>query len=325
MTFRILSMMDLGPFPGLLDLLCKVAEVDQLPSDQALLEERISCYDGFLTPLTVQTSSSVISRAEKLKFVATASTGIDHIAMTQAQEHGIAVLSLKDDTLFLSQITSTAELAWALLLAVMRHIPEAVSSARQGHWARDQYRGHQLSGKTLGVLGYGRLGNIVAEYGKAFRMRILACDRKPVEAAAAIEMVDFDTLVAYSDVITIHIHLTEENRQLFNRDVFQNMKSGAVLINTSRGGIVDESALIDALESGHLAGAGLDVIDGEWRSDLDQHPLITYSRYHPNLIITPHIGGVTYESQRMAYERIISKVIEFIENQEEAEEKPCIR
>jgi len=318
-------MIDLSPFPGLLDPLGRVAEVDQLPSDQVLLEEKISCYDGFLTPLTVQTSPSVISRAVKLKFVATASTGIDHISMAQARDHGITVLSLKDDTFFLSQITSTAELAWALLLSVMRHIPEAVSSARQGHWARDHYRGHQLSGKTLGVLGYGRLGRIVAEYGKAFRMRVLACDTKPVQVAEGVQLVGFDTLVASSDVLTIHIHLTEENRLLFNRDVINKMKSGAVLVNTSRGGIIDETALIGALESGHLAGAGLDVIDGEWRTDLDQHPLIIYSRHHPNLVITPHIGGVTYESQRLAYERIISKVIEFIENQEETEEKPCIR
>lgn len=315
MTIRILSMMDLDLFQGLLDPLRKVADVHQLPADQSALEENIIDYEGFLTPLTVQTSAEVIRRAEKLKFVATASTGIDHIDTTQAESCGIRILSLKDDTQFLSQITATAELAWGLLLSVMRHIPEAVSSARRGVWARDRYRGHQLSGKTLGILGFGRLGRIVADFGKAFRMNVLACDTKPLPTTEGVSQVDFETLLSASDVITIHIHLTPDNRLLFDSQVFSRMKPGAVLINTSRGAIIDENALIEVLESEHLAGAGLDVINGEWRSDLDQHPLLVYSRNHPNLVITPHIGGVTYESQRMAYERIISKVFDFLENQ----------
>jgi D-3-phosphoglycerate dehydrogenase / 2-oxoglutarate reductase len=323
MPIRVLSMLDLSYFPGLLDPLRKLVEVHQLTADQAVLQEQISDFDGFLTPLTVQTNQLVLSRAGKLKFIATASTGTDHIAVSLAEKQGITILSLKEDFHFLRQITATAELTWALLLSVMRFIPDAVASARQGDWARDLFRGHQLSGKTLGVLGYGRLGSIVADYGKAFRMSVLACDTKPILVTEGVLPVDFDVLLASSDVLTIHIHLTDSNRRLFNSKVFSRMKSGSVLINTSRGAIIDEIALLEALESGRLAGAGLDVIDGEWRSDLDRHPLIVYSRDHPNLVITPHIGGVTYESQRMAYERIISKVIDFLVNQELGEEKPC--
>jgi D-3-phosphoglycerate dehydrogenase len=116
-----------------------------------------------------------------------------------------------------------------------------------------------------------------------------------------VELVDFATLLRESDVLSIHIHLTEENRHLFRRDTFAQMKPGAVLINTSRGAILEESSLLEALETGHLGGAGLDVVDGEWSVDLRDHPLIRYARNHENLVISPHVGGVTYESQRAAF------------------------
>jgi len=126
-----------------------------------------------------------------------------------------------------------------------------------------------------------------------------------------VEMVSLDELLRQADVISIHIHLTEENRGFLSRDVISRMKPGAVLINTSRGAVVDESALLDALASGQLAAAGLDVIEGEWRTDLADHPLIEYARTHDNLIITPHVGGVTYESQAMAHAATAEKLIAF--------------
>ena len=150
----------------------------------------------------------------------------------------------------------------------------AFDAAKAGHWARDEFRGHQLSGKTLGILGYGRLGRMAAEYGKAFRMRVLACDVRKVEPAEGVEIVDFERLLRESDVLSIHIHLTEENRGLINTGAFAMLKPGAVLINTSRGAIVDEQAFLEALLSGRLAGAGVDVIEGEWNENLADHPLI---------------------------------------------------
>jgi len=220
---------------------------------------------------------------------------------------------LRHDTEFLDSITATAELAWGLLLATVRRLPWAFDAAKAGHWARDGYRGHQLSGKTLGILGYGRLGRIVAEYGKAFRMRVIACDVREVKAADGVQMVDFDTLLRESDVLSLHIHLTEENRGIINAETFAKMKLGAVLVNTSRGAIIDEKAFLDALLSGRLGGAGVDVIEGEWDEDLSRHPLIRYANEHENLVISPHIGGVTHESQRMVYEHTVSKLVDYLE------------
>jgi D-3-phosphoglycerate dehydrogenase len=166
---------------------------------------------------------------------------------------------------------------------------------------------------TLGILGYGRLGRIVGQYGKAFRMRVLACDVRSVTPDEGVTMVDLDTLLRESDVLSIHIHL-QGNEGLIGRKEFAKMKSGAYLVNTSRGGIIDEAAFLEALESGKLAGAGVDVIHGEWDPNIGEHPLIRYARTHDNLIISPHIGGVTYESQDMTLRHTVMKLKRFLES-----------
>jgi D-3-phosphoglycerate dehydrogenase len=301
--WRVLNMADVSEIPDALDSLRQVAEVVSFPIDRQVLCEQIGQFDAYFATLAVRLDREVLQGADRLRAVATPSTGLDHLDLDVLRQRNIAVISLKDDTAFLDRITATAEMAWCLMLAVMRRLPWAFDAARQGHWARDEFRGRQISGKTLGILGYGRLGRMVADYGRAFRMRVLACDARPVRPAPGVELVDFADLLAESEVLSIHIHLTEENRKLINAEAFARMKPNAVLINTSRGAIVDEGALLAALESGRLAGAGLDVIEGEWRDDLDRHPLIAYANSHQNLVISPHLGGVTVESQRMAYAR----------------------
>jgi D-3-phosphoglycerate dehydrogenase len=274
------------------------------------LAEHFPDADAYYATLRVQITRPLLERAVRLRAIATASTGLDHIDLQAAAERGIEVISLKDERQTLDRITATAELAWALLLACERRIPAAFDAARQGRWGRDEFRGHQIAYKTLGILGCGRLGTIVSQYGRAFRMNVIGYDTQPVRVEG-VEMVSLDELLRRADVISIHIHLTEENRGFVSRDVISRMKPGAVLINTSRGAVVDESALLDALASGHLAAAGLDVIEGEWRTDLANHPLIEYARSHDNLIITPHVGGVTYESQAMAHAATAEKLIAF--------------
>ncbi|MEX2306805.1 MAG: NAD(P)-dependent oxidoreductase [Pirellulales bacterium] len=304
-------MVDVAACPDVLKPLQTIGEVIELPACQDALLERIHEFDAFVTSLAVQTNREILENARKLQVIATPSTGVDHIDVTEAQKRGITVLSLKDDSEFLRKVTATAELTWGLLLALVRRLPAAFTAARAGRWARDEFRGTQLFGKTLGVVGYGRLGKMVAEYGLAFGMRTLLCDVKKVPTPSGVEQVDFDTLLQCSDVVTIHVHLSDSTRGMFDDTAFRNMKPGAVLINTSRGGIIDECALLMALETGRLAGAGLDVIDGEWRRDLDQHSLIRYANEHENLLISPHIGGVTRESQTVAYERIVQRLIQF--------------
>ena len=165
-------------------------------------------------------------------------------------------------------------MAWTLLLAVIRHPPWSFEAAKRGWWTRDRFRGHQLVGKTLGILGYGRLGRIMGRYGRAFLMRVIPHDIRDVASEEGVELVDFDTLLRESDILSIHIHLTQENRNLFTPEVFGKMKKGSCLINTSRGAIIDEGAFLEALENGHPGCAGIDVITGEWDADLQNHPLI---------------------------------------------------
>jgi D-3-phosphoglycerate dehydrogenase / 2-oxoglutarate reductase len=319
MIKTILSMADVTACPEVLKPLKEIARVVEMPPRQDLLIEGIHEFDGFLTSLAVQTNRDVLQKACRLKVIATASTGLDHIDIAEAQRNGVRVLSLKNDTEFLRNITATAELAWCLLLALARRLPAAATAARNGRWARDEFRGSQLSGKTLGVVGYGRLGRIVAEYGKAFGMRTIACDVKPILVSTGVEQVDFDTLLQCSDVVTIHVHLADETHNLFNEKAFESMKPGAILINTSRGAVIDESALLAALKAGRLAGAGLDVINGEWRQDLASHSLIRYANDHENLLITPHVGGVTKESQSMAFARIVQRLVEFFDETSDRE------
>jgi D-3-phosphoglycerate dehydrogenase len=317
MRWKILDMADITAYPGVFEPLAKLADVVSLPPEQSMLYDRIPEFHAYFASLQVRADRPVLERAGQLRVIATSSTGTDHLDLVAAAERHITILSLKNDTEFLDGITATAELAWGLLLAVVRRLPWATAAAFRGDWARDRFRGRQLSGKTLGILGYGRLGRMVAEYGKAFRMKVLACDVRPVRPADGVTMVDFETLLRQSDVLSVHIHLTEETRGLLDERALARMKPGAVLINTSRGAVVNEAALLAALESGQLAGAGVDVICGEWDANLASHPLIRYANAHENLVISPHIGGVTYESQHLAMEHTVAKLLKFLEEQGE--------
>jgi len=303
--------------------------LDHLPQIKHFLEENfaviyIDCdperlakflpkADAYYAALQIRVSEELMKKAPKLKAIATPSTGLDHIDIGQAEQLGIAVLGLKDDRQFLDKIPATAELAWTLILACSRRLCAAAQAGRDGNWARDKFRGHQIACKTLGILGCGRLGTMVARYGQAFNMKVIGCDKLKIDIPY-VEQVSFDELLGRSDILTIHIHLTEENKNLINRQAFAKIKPGAILINTSRGAVIDEAALLEALEDGGISAAGLDVIVGEWRDDLADHPLITYSRTHENLIITPHIGGVTYESQEMAFRQAAQKLADYLQS-----------
>ena len=312
MKYKILNMADISQFSNVLAPLNDIAHITTLQPRPSLLANRIGEYDAYIATLKVRVDAEVLSNAPRLKVIATPSTGLDHIDMDLCSAGNIAVLSLKEETEFLDSVTATAELAWGLLLSVARHIPWTFQAACNGHWARDEFRGTQLSGKTLGILGLGRLGHIVAQYAHAFRMNVIACDIAPVDPPEYVEMTDFDTLIANSDVLSLHIHLTDDNHHLIHEGVFRQMKSSAILINTSRGAVIDEAALLKALKHKWIAAAGLDVIHGEWDKDLVNHPLVQYAATHNNVVISPHIGGVTYESQRMTLEFIVNKLRAFL-------------
>lgn len=311
---RVLSLVDLKLAPHALEPLRAVAKVDHWPANRPRLLEQIERYDALFANTNVLVDAAVIARARRLRVVATPSTGTDHIDKTALAKRGIALLSLAREYDLLDQFTATAECAWGLLLACTRQIPAGFAAVRRGDWARERFTGRQLSQKTLGVVGVGRLGKMVVEYGKAFRMRVLGCDPRPFRIAG-VRRVDFNTLLAQSDVISIHVHLADQTRGLFSRRQFARMKPGVVLINTSRGAIVGEAALLDALQSGKVAAAGLDVIDGEWMKDITRHPLVRYAQTHDNLVITPHIGGATVESIAGARIFMARKLADFLASQ----------
>ena len=226
------------------------------------------------------------------------------------------MLSITRDYGLLNEFTATSECAWLLLLACSRHFRAAVRHVQEGRWEGEKFRGRQLFRRTLGVLGIGRLGRMSVEFGKGFRMRVLGCDRLPFEIDG-VEQVDFDTLLSESGAILIHIHMTPDNYHLFDASVFDRMKPGAVLVNTSRGDIIDESAAIAALESGKLAALGVDVVHDEWREDMRTNPLIEYSATHDNVVVTPHIGGCTMHSVVRAREFSARKLVHYLKTGEE--------
>jgi D-3-phosphoglycerate dehydrogenase len=292
-------MVDLEPYPEAKAVLEESAEVRYLPPDHGVLVDAIADYDAYFGHIHVRVDRPVIEGGTRLKAIATPTTGTDHIDLDAAREQGIEVVCIKTEHDLLDTFTATAELAWGLLIACVREIPAAHRQASAGHWDRDLFTGRQLSGKTLGILGYGRLGKMVAEYGKAFRMRVLACDVKDF-SAPGVARVSFDTLMRESDVISLHLHLTPETTGIISREAFGTMRRGVVIINTSRGALIGEGAFLEALESGKVSAAGLDMIHGEWNEHIEEHPLVGYAATHRNLVITPHIGGSTYETNRDA-------------------------
>ena len=287
---RILCMADLTYSPDAVEPLKAYGSVDILPSNRSRLLEIIHEYHALWCHTDLKIDKEVLYRAGKLKVINTASTGTDHIDRDEAARCGIRVLSITSDYGLLEGFTGVAEYAWMLILAGFRNLRQNVNRVLTGGWADENTSGNAVSGYTVGILGLGRLGRISAEIGKAFRMHVLGCDLEPIEIPG-VEQVDFDTLLAESDVITIHIHLLPENLHLFNAETFAGMKDGARLVNTSRGDIIDETALIDALESGKLASYGTDVIHNEWRNNMLDSSLVQYAAAHENVIILPHLGG----------------------------------
>jgi D-3-phosphoglycerate dehydrogenase len=266
--------------------------------DRSGLLAAVETVDVLWVRLQHQIDSEVMRRAPRLKIIVSPTTGLDHIDLGEAQCRGIHVLSLRGESDFLRDVRATAEHTIALILSLLRHIPQACAHAKYGHWARDLFRGCELHGKTVGIVGYGRLGRIVARYLRAFEAKILVTDPKihSDQPEAGITSTSLTTLLHESDLVTLHVNLCDETRGFFGREQFTAMKEGAWFINTSRGELVDEDALLMALRSSRLGGAALDVVSEERALPMGQHPLVVYARENNNLIITPHIGGCTAES-----------------------------
>lgn len=261
-----------------------------------------------------QLDKTFLAQFPKLKVIATPTTGLNHIDLKEADHRGIKVISLRGQTSFLSKIPSTAEETMGLIFDVMRHLPWAFEHVKAGGWHRDMWKGHQLLGKTLGLVGCGRLGKLVAKYARVFGMRVIGYDpyvSKRDLTRAGIQKVELGYLLTHADIVSLHVLLTEKTRNLMKKRHFKAMKPTAHFINTARAEIVERDALITALKKKWLAGAAVDVLWDE-RGDgshLKRDPLWTYAKSHTNLIIVPHVGGATHEAMQVTEDFIAELVV----------------
>jgi D-3-phosphoglycerate dehydrogenase len=285
---------------GAADVVHVTAEPDKVA---AALREA----DGVLdASMKVHLTPEMLRAAPKLKIISCATTGADHIARDGLAQRGIPVRTLKEDPELLRNITPAAELSWALLMACARKLPAAVEHVKAGGWTREQFPGVMLRGKRLGLVGCGRIGGWMARYARAFDMDVIGHDPFVATFPDTIRKASLEEVFAQSDFVSIHVHLTPETTGLVSKALIDSMKPGAFLINTSRGAIVDEPALLAALQSGRLGGAGLDVLEGE--PDIANHPLVQYARTNDNLLITPHCGGFSPDAVRVVCAHAASKI-----------------
>jgi D-3-phosphoglycerate dehydrogenase len=278
--------------------LAEIGPVVDGPFDRAELLRAVTDAEVLVIRLGHQIDAEVLAAAPRLRFIGSPTTGTDHIDLDAAAARGIQVVSLRGETEFLRTIRATPEHTWALLLAMVRKLPAAAAASHAGPWDRDAYRGTELAGKRLGIYGLGRVGRIVATYGTAFEMSVLAYDTAPEPVPGVTLLDSLPELLERSDALLVHVPLDDTTEGAIGAAELALLPAGAVLVNTARGAIVDEQSLVDSLRSGHLAGAAVDVLDGERASrGLSSSPLLRYASEHPDrAIVTPHIAGATWES-----------------------------
>lgn len=254
----------------------------------------------------------------KINTIITASTGTNHIDLKYCQKNNIKIISLTKEIQTLEQISSTAEHAFGLMMSLIRKIPQSFDSVKNYQWNYESFLGHQLNTMNVGVIGYGRLGKMMTKYCASFDSQVYIYDpyvNVPVNWLDHNQLVGFyhypesvdsiEILFELSDIISLHVHLTEETKYLINDILLKKLKKPKYLINTSRGEIVEESAIITALQDGRLTGYATDVLEDELKAISDSR-LLKVTKENPslNIIITPHLGGSTIEAQEIAYNKV---------------------
>ncbi|MBG0788040.1 MAG: hypothetical protein H0S79_23380 [Anaerolineaceae bacterium] len=281
-------------------LLAKAELVDKKGISAEELLEVIGDYDALIVRGRTKVTEEVLAAGKKLKVVGRMGVGVDNIDLQAAKNHGVVVVNAP-----IATTVSVAELTLGLMLSLIRGIPKADAGMKAGQWLKKELVGTELFQKTLGVIGYGHIGEAVGKRAMAFDMKVLAYDPiRPAEdiKAAGATPVDLDTLFAEADLITLHIPHIPPTHYILNAEAFAKMKPGVQIICAARGGVIEESALLDALESGKVAGAALDVYETE-------PPVDSPLAKHPLVVGTPHVGAQTKEAQLRAGHDILSEVI----------------
>ncbi|HET6597030.1 MAG TPA: hydroxyacid dehydrogenase [Anaerolineales bacterium] len=260
----------------------------------------ISQYDALVIRGQTRVTPAVLDAASRLKVIGRAGVGVDNIDLEAAKKHNVTVVNAPTST-----TVAVAELAFGMLLALARDIPRADATMKQGKWAKKEFQGVELNGKTLGIIGFGRIGQEVGRRAAAFGMSVIIYDPNALEHELVYgnaEPASLQDLLAWSDFISLHLPLTVHTRDLLGPMAFSQMRDGVRVVSTARGGIIDEPALLDALNSGKVAGAALDVFEKE-------PPGLTELVAHPRVITSPHIGAQTAEAQSRAAEDIAHEVL----------------
>jgi len=252
------------------------------------LKEAIRNVEALLVRSGTRVTAAAINAAQKLKIIGRAGVGTDNIDVAAATERGIVVVNAPE-----GNTIAAAEHTMAMMLALARNIPQASATLKQGIWEKKKYLGVELRGKTLGIIGLGKIGREVARRARGMEMKVMAYDPYVDQQQAAhleVELAPLEQVLAQADFITVHLPLTKETQHLLDREKLRLLKTGARVLNVARGGIIDEAALYEALKEGHLAGAALDVFEEE---PLKASPLLEMD----NVIVTPHLGASTEEAQ----------------------------
>lgn len=289
-----------------IDILKKAGmQVDYKPN--ILTDELLSIvkdYQVILVRSRTKITREIIQAASNTKIIARAGVGLDNIEVTAAEEKGIRVVNAPE-----AAINAVSELTVGNMISLARSIPLADSEMKRGKWIKKNLIGTELSGKYLGIVGVGNIGRNVGRIAKALRMNIIGYDPYPIDRdyikEVGLIVTDLNTLIQSADFITCHVPLLEETKHLFNAELISNMKSTAYIINASRGGVIDETALYNALCNGSIAGAALDVFETE-------PPINNLLIQLPNVICTPHIGAQTKEAQELTSIVIAEKIIQII-------------
>jgi len=304
-NYKILVITPVKHISGVVEKLNSIGNVDYL--DDPTPEKVISVIGGYDAIYTNPNKSKVfigkeiIDAATQLKVICTASTGTNHIDKEYVKNKKIPILALTEEREVINKISSTAELAFALTLSGLRHVVNSHNNALKGEWDYTKYIGRQMNCLTVGVVGYGRLGSMYATYCKAFDSKVIVYDPYKTVADVSIEQVDdINALLAESDVIAIHVHVTDETVNMFNVKMFSKMKSDVLIVNTSRGDIINETDLIDFLSDNPESKVATDVLANEVRDRLSSQ-LLKYAQDSTQVTITQHIGGMSREAQEIAY------------------------
>ncbi len=309
---RVIYLGGVEGFESSQEVLQGIAEVVHVRAESDEVSREICKASAILdASMRVKITDGMAASAPDLRIISCATTGSDHIARGNLGERGIPVRTLKEDPGLLQNLTPAAELSWLLLMACARRLAPALKHVVAGGWQRELFPGVMLNGRRLGLIGCGRIGGWMSRYATAFGMDVVGYDPNLSSFPEGIRAATLDEVLSSSDFVSIHVHLTPETTGIVTREGFASMKSGAVFINTSRGAIADETALLEALESGHLGAAGLDVLNGE--PEIDQHPLVVYARTHDNLLITPHCGGFSPDAVRKVCAHAAGKIRQQLE------------